>query len=229
MATQTPTSTTPRPQTSADRRRQRSASQRASTLRRLAVVWIAGLLLLVLVATQDRVPVEDLLLDASVVGGARWYSGLVTSLSIVIWSVAVVSAFAAAYVSWLVRRFGASATMFFGGAITSVLLFDDLLMLHSDLIPRLTGLPKIGFVLLEGAAAGVWVLSCGRELARTRWELLLAAAIGFGSSVALDRYPSGSATQALLLEDGAKLLGLLALVAWSVSTAIDLVRSAVRS
>lgn len=212
----------------AERRAARSASQRASTLRRLALVWLVGLAGLSVVALQHRVPIEDLLLDPSVVGGGRWYGGLVTSIGVVVWTVASVAAFGAGYVSWLVGRVGACVTMVSSSAIIALLLFDDLFLLHTAVVPALTGLPKLGLVIFEAMAVVVWGATCRKEISRTRWELLVAAGFGFALSLVFDQTLPAS-VQALLLEDGAKLLGVLALAAWAVSTAADLTRSMVGS
>lgn len=210
---------------SGERRAARSISQRASSLRRLAVVWILGLLLMVAVGLQNRVPVEDLLLDASVVGGGHWYSGFVTSLGVVIWTMAATSAFGAGYVSHVAGRPRATTMLGVGGLIISALLFDDLYLLHSNLIPKVTGLPKMATLAAEALAVLGWIAACRSEIARTRWELLAASALGFAGSVATDQAWTSGGTQSLMIEDGAKLLGTLALAAWSVSTAADLVRS----
>lgn len=212
-----------------ERRAGRSASQRASSLRRLTIVWALGFMVLTIVALQERVPVEDLFLDASVVGGGHWYAGLVTSVGVVIWTVAATSAFGAAYVSWLVRRAGASVAMTVGGGIISLLMLDDLFQLHTAVVPVFTGLPKIALIAAEGLAVVGWLILCRREVLRTRWELLGAAGVGFATSLAVDQGIDLGRTGALLIEDGAKLLGVLALAAWSVSTATDLARSAIRS
>lgn len=212
-----------------ERRAGRSVSQRASSLRRLTTVWLLGFAGLSVVALQERVPVEDLFLDASVVGGGHWYAGLVTSLGVVIWAVAATAAFGAGYISWLVRRMGACVAMTAGGSIITFLLLDDLFQLHSAVFPALTGLPKVGLVVVEGLAVAVWLSTCRRELLRTRWELLGAAGLGFVFSLLVDQVIDPVRAGALLIEDGSKLLGVLALAAWSVSTATDIAGSAIRA
>ena len=44
------------------------------------MIWLLGFGILAIVAFQNRVPVEDLLLDRVVVSGGKWYSGMITSL-----------------------------------------------------------------------------------------------------------------------------------------------------
>ena len=75
----------------------------------------------------------------------------------------------------------------------------------------------------------VWSLVWRREILRTRWELLSATAVGFGTSLLVDRFPLTDARLSLIAEDGAKALGVLALATWSVSTATDLIRSGAKA
>ncbi len=65
-------------------------------------------------------------------------------------------------------------------------------------------------------------------LMRTRWELLAAASLAFGMSLAVEAFWYGEDVGVrVVIEDGAKFMGVLALAAWSVSSASDLIRSVV--
>lgn len=215
-------------QGAADRRLPRPAAARASTVHRLMTIWLLGLGVLAVVAFQDRVPVEDLLLDRAVIGGGNWYSGMVTSLVVVVWTTAAVSAFGAAYSSHIANRRAATRAFASAGAIVSLLLLDDLFLLHSVVMPRLLGVPKLALMTVEAGAVVAWWTVCRAEIVRTRWELLVAALAGFAVSVVVDSLVTPSSLS-LVIEDGGKLLGALALAMWSVSAAADLVASAVRA
>ena len=70
----------------------------------------------------------------------------------------------------------------------------------------------------------------GIELQRTRFELLVAALVGLGGSLLYDMFYSGTDTGTrVLIEDGLKFLGLVALATWATATAADIerVRSAI--
>ncbi len=217
------------PQVVLERRARRPARERASTLKRLVVAWSFGVCGLAVVALQTSVPVESLLLDASVVGGGHWYSGLVTSLGVFGWTVAAVSLLGGAHISRLCGRRGAAGALGSFGVIVLVLLFDDLLLLHSSVVPRVIGGPKWLLLAFEFGVVGAWAVRFRAEIVRTRWELLIAAGLSFAWSVGFDRFPLTSDRWALVVEDSGKMLGVLALATWAVSTTLDLVGSLVQA
>lgn len=192
------------------------------------MAWSLGLSGLAAVSLQKAVPAEVLLLDASVVGGGRWYAGLVTSLTVMGWTVAAVSLGFASLASRISGRRSASMATGSIALIVAVLMLDDLFLLHSALAPTLFGGSKWALVLLEGIAAIAWSIWWRSEITRTRWELLVAASAGFAVSLAFDRFGFGHKEWTLIAEDGAKVLGVLALATWAVSTAADLIRSLVQ-
>ncbi len=210
------------------RRIDHTASERRSQtsgLLPLAVTWsFAGIGLLV-VAFQTAVPVEVLLLDPVAVGGGQWYGGLITSLGILAWTVAVCACLATAFLARLGVRRRAAAAFQRAGLVFGFLLLDDLFLLHSGLIPSLTGIPKIGVVAIEGAVVSAWILSALPELRRTRWPVLAASFCAFGVSIAADVVLASEAGRSLLIEDGAKFLAVVALATWATLTSIDVTRS----
>ena len=210
-----------------DRRGHRAAGERVSTLKRLLVVWLVGFAGISAVGLQTVVPAETLLLDASVVGGGHWYGGMVTSFIVLGWAVAAVSMIGAGYASVKSGRQRAAVTLLSGSAIVMLLLFDDLLQLHTTVIPGLFGGSKWVLIGIEAALTAGWIVAGLPELRRTRWELLVAAGVGFASSILLDQWVLFRDQWALVAEDGAKALGVLALATWAFSTAGDLISSMV--
>ncbi len=211
-----------------ERRVPRPIAARASTIHRLIKVWLLGFGVLATAAFQNRVPVEDLLLDRVVVSGGKWYSGMVTSLIVIAWTTAAVSILGAAFTSHVANRHVAVRAFAAAGAIVTFLMLDDLFLLHSSVVPELLGLPKLALIVAEAIAVVVWIAVYWSEIVRTRWELLVAAQAGFMVSVVVDTLATPT-TLILVVEDGGKLLGVLALAMWAVSSAADLVASAVRA
>lgn len=203
-------------------------ARRVVTLWALVITWGAGLGLLLVVGLQGAVPVRDLLVDPATARGSDWYAGFVTSLGVLAWSVAASGCAATAYAAALAGRPAAVRAFRGAAALFAVLLADDLFLLHSDLVPQLLGVPKVSVLAGLGALAGAWALPNALELARTRWELLGASVVAFATSLAVDIFvPGGESGLRLLIEDGAKFLGVLALAVWSVTCARDIIASIV--
>ncbi len=193
----------------------------------LFVSWTAASVLLLVVALQSRVPLDELFLDASQVGGQHWYAGLMTSLGVLMWTVAVCGCVVTSFVTKLGDRTKAAVAFRSAAFVFGLLLLDDLFLLHSNLFPSVTGLPKIAFLAAEAALAWLWLVPALPELRRTRWELLAAAAVGFAISLVVDFFFNGRGDLWLLAEDGTKFLGVVALATWSSMTAADVMRSVV--
>lgn len=191
------------------------------------MTWLLGVCVLAAVRAQTVVAPDDLFLDATSVAGVRWYAGLLSSLGVLGWTVAVSGCAATAYVARLGGRTGAART--FGTAVPlfSVHLLDDLFAFHADLLPRATGVPKVVWVAVLVGASGLWFVASSREVLRTRWGLLIAAGTGLASSVVIDALVGSGGRWYLLAEDGPKFLGVLALAAWAVTSAADVIRSVI--
>jgi hypothetical protein len=165
----------------ADRRQPRPRRERVTTLLVLVAVWAAGCVVLGVVVLQRSVPVRDLLIDPTRLEGAAWYYGLVKSVGVLAWSVAVCGAVTTAYVAGLAGR-STAVRAFRGGALVfTVLLASDLFSLHNAVFPGVLGVDKRAVVVGYGVLAGLWVVGSWPELRRTRWELLVASAVGSGA------------------------------------------------
>jgi hypothetical protein len=214
----------------ADRRLYRTREVRLRPLLPLAVLWCCAFVFLGGLALQQQVPYSQLLLDPNSINRVPWYTGLVSNLGILGWTTATVAAFFGAWVSHFGGRPGAANLLGRGGLLSALLLFDDLFQLHI-LVKPLLGIPKVVVYACYLALAIWWVVGRWREVARTRVELLAAAGLALGLSVVADRVaaplPFLSADTALLIEDAAKFLGVLAWAQYFSLTTCDIVRSIV--
>ena len=197
----------------AERRSRRAGVARLQPLVPLAVAWSVGFAVLIGVVLQGRVPYDELLLDPNNLAGVPWYTGLVSNLGILGWTTASVAGFFGAWIAHYGRRPAAGRMLLEGAVLSTVLLFDDLLQLHVLARPLL-GVPKSIAYLVYLLLAAHWVLTQRRELARTRYELVVAAGLAFAASVGVDQVPGVTSWldpgQRLLVEDAAKFLGVLA-------------------
>ncbi len=199
----------------------------ARSLWPLALGWLAALVLWIVVLVQDVVPVDELVLDKASDRAVPWYAGLISSLGILLWAMTVCACAATAFVAYHGNRTAATkafrgAAIFFG-----LLLLDDLFLLHSDVIPALIPVSKHAIILIEAGLGMIWLVPAWPEIRRTRWEMLASAGVGFGMSILIDVLldEAGSGILVLVLEDGAKFLGGVALATWAIVTAADVIRS----
>ena len=190
----------------------------------LALVWLFGAVLLLFVGVQGSDMSEELFLDPSTVAGRPWYSGLMSQLGILCWAVAVTAALGASWVAFQTQRPSAGRFLAAGGLATAVLLLDDLLQLHVTVPPRF-GLDQNSAQLLIVVPVVMWLVVFARDLLRTRWSLLVAAQVAFAVSLAVDALIIQDPN--LMVEDGAKFLGVLAWAQYFVMTAKDIARSTI--
>ena len=209
-----------------ERRQARTARERVRVAIPLVLAWGLGLAVMAIVAGQSTERAGQLLMDPSFTLGTRWYTGLVSNLGILAWTVGVAAAFAGA---WLCRMGGRAraARFLLGGAVVgSLLLLDDLFQFHAVLVPSELDVPKIFGELFLGGSVAVWTFRHFREIRRTHVHLLLAAGLGLAVSLFVDFKFSPAPGQGWdLIEDGSKFLGILAWSTYFVVTTRDICRS----
>lgn len=209
-----------------DRRQARTVGDKVRVVVPLVLAWGAGLAVMVAVATQSDDRAGELLMDPSFTLGSRWYTGLVSNLGILSWTVGAAAAFAGAWLCRLGGRDRAARFLLGGGAVGSLLLLDDLFMFHAVLLPSELNVPKfLGQAALGGSVLW-WVFRHAREIRRTHVHLLAAAALGLAASFVVDALYSPAPGQGWnVIEDGAKFLGILAWSTYFVVTTRDISRS----
>ena len=211
-----------------DRRRAIALRRQVRQLSPLLVLWGLGAMLVAGAGLQRWVSASELFLDPSYVTGAPWYTGVLSNVGILAWTVA---ACASAAGSWVARQTARpQAAEFLGAAavVTVVLLADDLLQLHGEVLLGM-GVPQVVGQALMVVPALWWLQRYRAEILRTRWLVLGAALCGLGVSYGVDSVWSLHGDREVLLEDGAKLLGLLAWAQYFVLTALDIARSTLRA
>jgi hypothetical protein len=211
----------------AERRRRRALGDQIPSATPLLAAWVVGASVLGVVAVQRSVSVETLFLDAAYLTGEPWYTGLLSNLGVLGWTAATVAALGGGWVAAQTGRPTASRFLRSGALVSVILLADDLLQLHADLL-AFTGLPKGIRQLLVVAPAAVWLVRYTGEIARTRWVVLAGALAGFGLSLVVDAVAARDSIAGLFAEDSAKLLGVLAWAQYMILTSVDIVRSTIR-
>ena len=209
-----------------ERRRGFSAQEQLRLLGPLMFVWAVGFVCLAAVALHGDV--GELLLDPSWVGGAAWYAGVISQVGAVAWAAAAVVCGSAAWLAAVGSRCDTAKFLLGAAAITIILLFDDLFGFHSGSLVSI-GISKQAAEVLIVAPVVCWLIRFRSDIARTRYQLLIASCIANSTSLLVDLFVNpGRFDFAVLFEDGPKFLGILAWATYFVVTSRDISRSVVR-
>lgn len=184
------------------------------------VLLLPPAMLVALVALQPWIEPSDLLRDpiavAELKGGdcCSFYYGAISNIGVLIWATAAAialfsGAVVAARTSWRSPR-----AIFFvtGGLLTAILAVDDLFLIHESALGYF-GVPQPLIYGAYGAMGIAFVVTSWRQILGARPFLLLVAGLFLGASVVIDSFVHSDDTLRIVLEDGAKLLGI---TAWSL-------------
>ena len=173
-----------------------------------AAVFVVGLIFFAAIKVQTRAPVGLLTRDPQTTAEGPWYLGLASSLGIVGWSVAAaLFAFGAAVVRSAGARDRQFATLAWAAALTVLLLLDDLLLIHDDILYRAIGAEE-PVLAVYGVVFLAWLLVYGSGVSGSA-RMPLALAVGwFGASVGVDLVWNSDSEWRLVVEDGAKFVGI---------------------
>lgn len=187
------------------------------TLVPLITVLVGCVLLFVLVALQDRVPVGDLTRDLAATTESAWYIGSVSSVGALGWAAAAaVSGLAAVALTGKPEAISGRRSLTIFAVLSVVLALDDVLLLHDDLLLRLFGseLPVYSAYAIVGAA---FLVYSRRIIPRHAKPTLAVALVSMGGSVLVDIMWVSDSESRLLTEDGLKFLGIWT---WALFAAI---------
>lgn len=152
---------------------------------------------------SGRVPdVGYLTRDPTAIAGVPWWVGAVSRLTNLGWVAAAVANLLAARVVAPAR----SRPLLLLGGLCAALAIDDTMLVHEGILPRL-GVPEVlllaVYALLGLMTAALWFWSTWGDAVQAAF---LAGAVMLALSVAVDL----ARKEMFLLEDGAKLIGVLA-------------------
>lgn len=177
-------------------------------------IYAPVLVLLVILKLQNRISVQTLTRDVSAVANAPFYSGAISNLGVLVWGAAVA-------ITWfsfsLLREIGVnkefSRFFLFSSGLTSILLLDDLFLVHEQVFPKYLNVPEKLVFVGYGIIILLYLVKFRKTILKTDFLLLILAFGFFGLSVVIDLLPIVESRLGIedqfLLEDGFKLLGIL--------------------
>jgi hypothetical protein len=159
------------------------------------------------------IPVGDLTRDPAAITSYPFYTGFLSNIGILLWSAtAALCLFSARLVTTRRTTSRWGWFLYVSGLLTLLVTWDDLFMLHEEVLPNYLGLPEhlvYGTYISLGL---IYLISFRRVILETEYPLLGVALIFLGLSVTLDVYPLPG-LDPVLFEDGAKFIGI---VSWLI-------------
>jgi hypothetical protein len=156
--------------------------------------------------------------DPAAIAHQAPYMGMVSFFGLFGWAAAATALVFGGYVASLRGARDRRIALFLIAAAVAYLLLDDSFQFHEYVFPRYLHLPDSAVEVAYVSVTVVAVVKGRRFFAATNFRLLIAAGILFATSIGLDVLIESE--RAIALEDGSKLIGIFALVAYCVDTAL---------
>jgi hypothetical protein len=182
------------------------------------VLFLPAALLLSAALVQQRAALTALFRDVNSVTGAPFYTGFYSQLGAIFWcSAAAVCIFT----WWVLFRRGTGgewpAFLLSAGALSTLLLLDDLFLIHETVLPRLFPQAELAMYLFYALASVALVVRFRAIVLRTSYLVLLVALAFLGLSEAIDTVIGRFVTESdetftayrIFIEDGGKFLGIV--------------------
>lgn len=203
----------------------------------LLKVYMPALAILVIIRLQTSIPIANLTRDPLAIVESPFYFGLVSNLSILLWCSCAAICFLVALAipqSKISKKF--RLFLLFSGLITSLLLLDDLFLLHEEAFPNYVHIPEKIVFLVYAILLFLYILKFRKVILKTKFFTLILAFVFFGFSMLLDKGITTIIPQiwlqdggSYLLEDGAKLLGILSWLVYFVQICVSCLKKAIET
>lgn len=183
------------------------------------IFLVSGLLLVAVLLLQawKDVPTANLTRDPNVIADVPLYIGFLSQAGIFFWSSsAAVSIFSAAAFTRQGTDNEIRGFLFASGILSLWLGLDDVFLLHEEFFPYF-GVPEKAVYLAYGALMLCYLTKFRSVILKTEYVLLGLALFFFAASVGLD-WVEPEVADIFLLEDGAKVIGIVSWTAYLFRT-----------
>ncbi len=177
--------------------------------------FLPPVLLLTLAWYQPYIPLGELMRDSLLVAEVsddccHIYYGAISNLGVLLWaSAAAILFFAALVVALVAGRAHHHHIIRFtlAGVLTTLLCVDDFFLVHDIVLPKFGFSETLAYAVYAGFAAA-YVLYARADILAARWPLFFVSVGCLALSVQIDVFYNIDDDFRLLVEDGAKLLGI---------------------
>ncbi|AFZ12518.1 hypothetical protein Cri9333_1628 [Crinalium epipsammum PCC 9333] len=150
------------------------------------VIYIPVVVLLVIIFFS-KIPFEILAADPLSITKSPFYYGAISNIGVLFWcSTASVCffCFAIFFNKKIKKEF--SQFFLFSGSLTSLLLLDDLFLLHEEVFPKYLNVSEKCVAVIYGIIALLYLIKFRKTILKTEFILLILAFIFFGLSLIID-------------------------------------------
>lgn len=178
----------------------------------IACIGIALLVLIgaLLVSRLTGVPAHWFTVDPAVLSNIHPLMGAISNLGILLWATTVaVCLFTATVLQKHHPEAPQRTFLLCFGLFTSVLMIDDLFMIHEEIAPRYLFVDEVYVLGMYGLLLGGGIVYFGRVILSTPYAYLLTALLFFGGSIVIDLVWDVWSEWPVFLEDSAKFLGIV--------------------
>ena len=209
-------------------------------LRKSLVIVIASHLLtvillvsIILLSLHTSIPLEKFTRDPTATMGVNPFVGIVSNIGVLLWCVSA-SICLFTFFSIIKRRNNQlnEDTLFllFFGLTTSILLLDDLFLIHEFIGPRILNIPEKQIYVFYGMIVLFGIVRFKKVILQNEWVILSLSFSFFALSVAIDIFGSlPYIPSSTFVEDSFKLLGIVSWVCYFVLASFKIEKNTVNS
>jgi hypothetical protein len=172
-----------------------------------------SLLLIIILSTYKDIPLDTFTQDPTALMNAPFYLGAFSSIGIMLWSGSTVLCLFTAFMirqrSYLKEDY---QFLIVSGFITLLLAFDDMFLLHEEVLPHFFHIPANAVIVTYVNIFVIYLILFRRKILSTDFIVLLLAFFLLGLSTVIDLLPLPLEKDSFL-EDAIKLFGV---VSWFI-------------
>ncbi len=182
---------------------------------------LVGLLLFsaIVISSRYNIKIEDFLRDPLAIANLHPFTGIISNIGILFWCATAAITFFTSYLLLKSSRNTMSAFLFFSGLLTSMLLADDLFMLHERIFPWYLHTPESAVYVMYILLTLGYLFKFAKTILQTEYVALFIALSFFAGSVLCDVFVLGSDLE-YIVEDGLKFAGIITWFIYFLRTCI---------
>lgn len=194
---------------------------------RLFISVITLFFICVLIVSQTNMDLDLLTRDPAASTGTNPLTGMVSNLGILLWCICASLCFFS-FTLLKNKPFNREFSSFFllSGCLTSILLLDDLFMLHEHIFPLNLNIPEKLVIFVYGIIVFLYLAKFRKLISKTDFIFLFLAFGFFGASIIIDLLVTNM--YLAIFEDWFKLLGIVNWLAYFTRVCFQQVERNVR-